>query len=360
MKKTVIQKAITIQSMCDTKTSDIRSTIAQILKLEKEGCDLVRVSVPDKLSALALKEIKKKIHIPLIADIHFDPSLALLAIQNGADKIRINPGNIVKDMKNTQEVEMLKKIIQSAKKSKIPIRIGVNSGSLEKHLIDKYGGPTAKALVESAMNWIKFFESQDFTNLVISIKSTDVQTTIDANELLYKKMKARRHLYPIHLGVTEAGQLISGSVRNAVALGSLLKKGIGDTIRISLTEDPILEVKVAKELLKSLGLYDKEPYIISCPTCARTEIALKPLVKKIEAEIVKLPKSKLIGENGKSLKIAIMGCVVNGPGEAREADFALFGGKNLGAIYAHGKFVKTVAEKDLVKEFMKVIKAELK
>ena len=368
MKKTVIQKAITIQSMCDTKTSDIRSTIAQILKLEKEGCDLVRVSVPDKLSALALKEIKKKIHIPLIADIHFDPSLALLAIQNGADKIRINPGNIVKDRRNTQEVEMLKKIIQSAKKGGIkksqklgiPIRIGVNSGSLEKHLIDKYGGPTAKALVESAMNWIKFFESQDFTNLVISIKSTDVQTTIDANELLYKKMKARRHLYPIHLGVTEAGRLISGSVRNAVALGSLLKKGIGDTIRISLTEDPILEVKVAKELLKSLGLYDKEPYIISCPTCARTEIALKPLVKKIEAEIVKLPKSKLIGENGKSLKIAIMGCVVNGPGEAREADFALFGGKNLGAIYAHGKFVKTVTEKDLVKEFMKVIKAELK
>jgi len=359
-------------------------TVAQILELEREGCDLVRVSVPDKASALALKEIKKRIHIPLIADIHFDPSLALLAIQNGADKIRINPGNIVKDMKNAQELEMLKKIIQAAKKdtakssrkSGIPIRIGVNSGSLEKHLIDKHGGPTAKALVESAMNWIKFFESQNFTNLVISIKSTDVQTTIDANELLYKKMKARSRsvtkskakqqvkqrvisprVYPIHLGVTEAGPLISGSVRNAVALGHLLRKGIGDTIRISLTEDPILEVKVAKELLKSLGLYDKEPYIISCPTCARTEIALKPLVKKIEAEIAKLPKPKLIGKNGKPLKIAVMGCAVNGPGEAREADFALFGGKKLGAIYAHGKFVKSVAEKDLVKEFIKTVNA---
>ncbi len=395
MKKNTVQKDITIQSMCDTKTSDVSATVAQILELEREGCDLVRVSIPDKASALALKEIKKKIHIPLIADIHFDPSLALLAIQNGADKIRINPGNIVKDMRNTQEVEMLKKIIQSAKKgeakkskkggakksqkSGIPLRVGVNSGSLEKHLIDKYGGPTAKALVESAMNWIKFFESQNFTNLVVSIKSTDVQTTIDANELLYKKMNARNssilkskakqqikqrvkstHLYPIHLGVTEAGPLISGAVRSSVALGHLLKKGIGDTIRISLTEDPILEVKVAKELLKSLGLYDKEPYIISCPTCARTEIALKPLVKKIEKEIAKLPKSKLIGEKGKVLKIAVMGCVVNGPGEAREADFALFGGKKLGAIYAHGKFVKTVAEKDLVKEFIKVIKAELK
>ncbi len=357
-RRPVLSKPVTIQSMCDTKTYDIAKTVAQILELEREGCNLVRVSIPDKASAKALKQIKKRIHIPLVADIHFDPSLALLAIENGADKIRINPGNIVRNLKNTDEVEMLKKIIASAHKAKILIRIGVNSGSLEKHLLDKYGGPNAKALVESAMNWIKFFESQNFNSLVISIKSTDVQTTIDANELLFKRLKlhakkTKNNLYPIHLGVTEAGPLISGAVRSSVALSALLRKGIGDTIRISLTEDPVLEVKVAKELLKSLGLYDKEPYIISCPTCARTEIALKPLVKKVTAELENLHIQK-------PLKIAIMGCVVNGPGEAREADFALFGGKKIGAIYAHGKFIKSVAEKNLVKEFIKVIKVELK
>jgi len=359
----IMTKSITIQSMCDTKTYDIAKTVAQILKLEREGCDLVRVSVPDEASAKALKEIKKRIHIPLVADIHFDPRMALLAIDNGADKIRINPGNIVKNLKNEDEVRILKQIIAAAKKAKTPIRIGVNSGSLEKHLLDKHGGPTAKALVASAMNWVKFFESQNFKNLVISIKSTDVQITIAANELLFKRLKShatKTHAtktggrpYPIHLGVTEAGPLISGAVRNSVALGTLLRKGIGNTIRISLTEDPILELKVAKELLKSLGLYDKEPYIISCPTCARTEIALKPLVQKVTTELEKLRIQK-------PLKIAIMGCVVNGPGEAREADFALFGGKKIGAIYAHGKFIKSVVEKDLVKEFIKVIKAELK
>ncbi|HPU95054.1 MAG TPA: flavodoxin-dependent (E)-4-hydroxy-3-methylbut-2-enyl-diphosphate synthase [Candidatus Gracilibacteria bacterium] len=354
----IMTKSITIQSMCDTKTYDIAKTVAQILKLEREGCDLVRVSVPDEASAKALKEIKKRIHIPLVADIHFDPRMALLAIDNGADKIRINPGNIVKNLKNEDEVRILKQIIAAAKKAKTPIRIGVNSGSLEKHLLDKHGGPTAKALVASAMNWVKFFESQNFKNLVISIKSTDVQITIAANELLFKRLKSHAtktggRPYPIHLGVTEAGPLISGAVRNSVALGTLLRKGIGNTIRISLTEDPILELKVAKELLKSLGLYDKEPYIISCPTCARTEIALKPLVQKVTTELEKLRIQK-------PLKIAIMGCVVNGPGEAREADFALFGGKKIGAIYAHGKFIKSVVEKDLVKEFIKVIKAELK
>lgn len=345
---------VAIQSMCDTKTTDIKKTITQILSLEREGCDMVRVAVPDKSSALALKEIKKHIHIPLIADIHFDPNLALLAIKNGADKIRINPGNIAVNDKNLKKLD---EIISAARIAKIPIRIGVNSGSLEPYLINKFGGPTSQALVEAALKWIKYFESKNFEDLVISIKSTDVNTTIETNELLYKKMTERaknspKPLYPIHLGVTEAGPLIPGITRSAIALGTLLRKGIGNTIRISLTEDPVLEVKAAKELLKSLGLYSKEPYLISCPTCGRTEINLKKLVKEIEKEIGKLSKAKFFS---KPLKIAIMGCAVNGPGEAREADFAICGGKKFGSIYKKGKFIKSVPEKLLVKEFIKLI-----
>lgn len=415
-------KQITIQSMCDTKTHDVAKTVAQILQLEREGCDLVRVAIPDIKSAKAIKKIKAKIHIPLIADIHFDPDLAIEAIKNGADKIRINPGNILgpKGLQNKKAIQKLKEIIKAARKAKtsaatklfnpgktgIPIRIGINSGSLEQSLIDKYKGPTSEALVESALSWIKFFESQNFRNLVISIKSTDVNTTIEANELLFKAMQKRAkykkiprssgqksaradflasahasatrvcltaRIYPIHLGVTEAGPLIPGAIRNAVALGHLLRKGIGDTIRISLTETLIKEVKVAKELLKSLGLYNKEPIIISCPTCARTEINLKKLVKEIEKEIWKLSRTnfsvdlsknpvsskirnqKFGKHQPKPLKIAVMGCVVNGPGEAREADFAICGGKNSGAIYKKGKFIKSVPEKLLVKEFIKLI-----
>lgn len=359
-----IRKTVTIQSMCDTKTENVLATVAQIKKLEKEGCDLVRVAIPNEKAAKAIKEIKKHIKIPLIADIHFDPKLALLSIENGADKIRINPGNIVKDISaaSGDDVILLKKIIAAAKVKKIPIRIGVNGGSLEKRLVDKYKGVTPKAMVESAMNWMKFFESQNFTNLVISLKSSDVETTINANELLHKKLtlhskKTKRPSYKIHLGVTEAGTLIPGITKSAVALGHLLRKGIGDTIRISLTEDPLFEVKAAKELLKSIGLYTKEPIIISCPTCGRTEINLKALTRQIETGL-KTVATKL--PHDKPLKIAVMGCVVNGPGEALEADFAICGGKGLGAIYAHGKFVKSVPEKMLVKEFLKMIASKKK
>lgn len=348
------KRQISIQSMCDTKTENVSATVKQILELEREGCDMVRVAVPTIETAKAIAQIKRRIHIPLVADIHFDPKLALEAIKAGADKVRINPGNIVRNLKNADELNLLKKIIEAAKSKKIPIRIGVNSGSLEKHLVDKYGGPTPKALVESALKWIAFFESQKFINLVISIKSTDTETTIEANELLYKALKRRiaktkRPIYKIHLGVTEAGTLIPGITRNAIALSHLLRKGIGDTIRISLTESPIFEIKAAKELLKALNLYTKEPIIISCPTCGRTEIDLKNLVKQVENGLKKLKIKK-------AYKIAIMGCVVNGPGEAAESDFAICGGKKMGAIYRKGKLVKTCPEKVLVKEFLKLIK----
>jgi len=345
------QRKITIQSMCDTKTENVAQTIKQILALEKEGADLVRVAVPTKKAALALKQIKRRTHVPIVADIHFDPNLALLSIENGADKIRINPGNI-------NDKDLLTKIAKAAKRKKIPIRIGVNSGSLETSLVDKHGGPTPKALVESAITWVKFFEKIPFKNLTISIKSADVEATIQANELLYQKLKRRKTPYPIHLGVTSAGPLLPGVTRNAIALGHLLRKGIGDTIRISLTADPIQEIKAAKELLKALGLYDKEPTLISCPTCGRTEVDLKVLVGELEKELAKvLPK---IPAHKRNVKIAAMGCVVNGPGEAREADYAICGGKKLGAIYKKGKHVKTVPEKELIKELLKLIKKDAK
>jgi (E)-4-hydroxy-3-methylbut-2-enyl-diphosphate synthase len=331
-------KKITIQSMCDTKTTAVAQTVKQIKQLEKEGCDLVRVAVPDLASAKALSKIKRQIKIPLIADIHFNPDLAIAAIENGADKIRINPGNI-------KDEKVLAKIAAAAKKRKIPIRIGVNSGSFNSK-------PTPGNLADEAIKWVKFFESQKFKNLVISIKSSDPHVVIEANEILYTKLKRRKTPYPIHLGVTEAGTLIPGITKSTFALAPLLGKGIGDTIRISLTEDPVLEIKAAKELLKSLGLYTKEPLIISCPTCGRTEIDLKKLTKEIEKELAKM-KFK---PRKKPMKIAVMGCVVNGPGEAREADYAICGGRAQGAIYKNGKHLKTTTENQLVKEFIKLIK----
>jgi len=329
------KRLVTIQSMCDTKTENVAQTVKQIKALENEGCELVRVAVPNMKAAKAISKIRRQIHIPLIADIHFDPALAIVAIQNGADKIRINPGNI-------SDENALKNIIKEAKKHKTTIRIGINSGSFRR-------APTPKNLVNEALKQIKFFESHAFKDLVISIKSSDIKTTIDANELLFKSLKRRKTPYPIHLGLTEAGTLISGITKSTLALGHLLKKGIGDTIRISLTEDPILEIKVAKELLKAIGLYTKEPTIISCPTCGRTEINLKKLTKEIEDGIKKLKITR-------PLKIAVMGCVVNGPGEARHADYAICGGKSAGALYEHGRFVKSIPEKNLVKEFLKLIK----
>lgn len=335
------KKNVTIQSMCATRTTDIKKTVAQIKALEKEGCDLVRVAIPDIASANAIPFIKKQISIPLIADIHFDPALAIAAIKNGADKIRINPGNI-------NDKKALREVITQAREHKIPIRIGINSGSIN--------ASAPKALVESAISWIKFFEKEKFKNLTISIKSPDPNIVIQANRLLHKTLTKRKTLYPIHLGVTEAGPLIPGITKNVLALGTLLKEGIGDTIRISLTEDPILEIKAAKELLKSLGLYTKEPIIISCPTCARTEINLKKLVKEIETALHTIE----FKPHKTPLKIAIMGCVVNGPGEAREATYAICGGKKKGAIYHKGKFLKTVPENSLAKTFIKIMKQDNK
>jgi len=336
-----VKKQITIQSMCDTKTQDVAATVIQIKALEKEGCDLIRVAVPNFQAAEAIMAIKKQIKIPLVADIHFDPNLAIESLKNGADKIRINPGNI-------DDKKKIREIIKEAKKKKAAIRIGVNAGSLEKDILKKHGHPTAKAMVESAVRWVKFFEDENFRNLYISIKSSDVDVVIEANRLLFKKIGDK---YKIHLGVTEAGPLIAGVTKHALALGSLLKEGIGDTIRISLTDSPLNEIKAAKELLKVLGLYTKEPTIISCPTCGRTEVDLKEIVSKIETELKKIE----FGSN-KLIKIAVMGCIVNGPGEAREADFAICGGLGQGAIYKKGKFIKSVDEKNLVKEFIFEIK----
>lgn len=333
--------------MCDTKTENVAQTVRQIRALEDEGCDLVRVAIPTLKAAKAIPKIRRQIHIPLIADIHFDPALAIAAINAGADKIRINPSNI-------KDKAELKRIAALAKKRKIPIRIGINAGSFSATRTSARAHihpPTPQALVKEAIKWIKFFESESFRNLVISIKSSDIETTIKANELLHQALKRRKTPYPIHLGLTEAGTLIQGITKSTITLSHLLKKGIGNTIRLSLTENPIQGVKAAKELLKALGLYTKEPTIISCPTCGRTEIDLKSLVKKIEDGIKKLKIKK-------PLRIAVMGCVVNGPGEARHADYAICGGRKIGAIYKHGRFVKSVPEKALVKEFLKLIKGE--
>lgn len=321
---------IVIQSMCNTKTSDVKKTASQIKKLEKLGCEMVRVAVPDIKAAEKLSQIKKKIKIPLIADIHFDADLALEAIRRGADKIRINPGNI-------SDKEKLREIIQMAKKKNVAIRIGVNAGSLEK----KYGHPTPQALVASCLKWVKFFEKEKFRKLVLSAKSSNVLDTIKAYELLAEKCD-----YPLHIGVTEAGILIPGITKNAIGIGSLLQKGIGDTIRVSLAAPPEKEIVTAKEILKSLGLYKKEPEIIACPSCGRAEIDVIKLAKEVEQKICGLKKN---------LKIAVMGCIVNGPGEAREADFGIAGGKKCGIVFRKGKVVNTVSESRLVSELMKII-----
>lgn len=326
---------IVIQSMCSTKTENARATVAQILKLERAGCDLIRIAVPNIDAANKIPLIKKQIHIPLIADIHFDYRSAVKSIENGADKVRINPGNIGGESR-------VQEILNAAKKHKTAIRLGVNSGSLEQHLWDKYKRPSSEAMIESALNWIRFFEKNHFYNFAVSIKSSDVPDTVLAYELLAEKCD-----YPLHLGVTEAGLLPYGSIKSAVGIGALLLKGIGDTIRVSLTADPVEEIKVCKHILKSLHLYDKEPEIISCPTCGRTEINLIKLAKETEKRLFKL---------GKPLKVAVMGCMVNGPGEAREADWGIAGGRNKGAIFRKGKILKWVKEKDLVDELMKIIK----
>ncbi|MDD7410472.1 flavodoxin-dependent (E)-4-hydroxy-3-methylbut-2-enyl-diphosphate synthase [Fusobacterium gastrosuis] len=330
---------IIIQSMTNTNTADIKATITQINELEKAGCQLVRVTVNNLKAAEAIKEIKKEINIPLVADIHFDYQLALIAIENGIDKLRINPGNIGSD-------ENVEKVVLAAKEKKIPIRIGVNSGSIEKEILEKYGKPCTEALVESAMYHVKLLEKFGFYDIVISLKSSNVRMMIDA----YRKISELTD-YPLHLGVTEAGTKFQGTVKSAIGIGSLLIDGIGDTMRVSLTENPVEEIKVAKEILKVLDLSDEGVEIISCPTCGRTEIDLINLAKQVEKEFE---------DEKRKFSIAVMGCVVNGPGEAKEADYGIAAGRGTGILFKKGEIVKKVSEKDLLEELKNLIREDLK
>lgn len=330
---------IIIQSMTNTNTADIKATIAQINELEKAGCQLVRVTVNNLKAAEAIKEIKKEINIPLVADIHFDYKLALIAIENGIDKLRINPGNIGSD-------ENVEKVVLAAKEKKIPIRIGVNSGSIEKEILEKYGKPCTEALVESAMYHVKLLEKFGFYDIVISLKSSNVRMMIDA----YRKISELTD-YPLHLGVTEAGTKFQGTVKSAIGIGSLLIDGIGDTMRVSLTENPVEEIKVAKEILKVLDLSDEGVEIISCPTCGRTEIDLINLAKQVEKEFE---------DEKRKFSIAVMGCVVNGPGEAKEADYGIAAGRGTGILFKKGEIIKKVSEKDLLEELKNLIREDLK
>ena len=332
---------VLIQSMTNTKTQDVKSTVAQIKELEKAGCDIIRCAVPNMEAALAFKEIKKAINIPLVADIHFDYRLAIAAMENGADKIRINPGNIGSE-------EKLRAVIDVAKKYQVPIRVGVNSGSLEKEILEKYGTVTSEALVESALNNAKLIEDMDYHNLVISIKSSNVMECIKAHELI-----AARTDIPLHVGITESGSLISGNIKSSVGLGIILYQGIGDTIRVSLTGNPVEEIKSAKMILKALGLRKGGAEIVSCPTCGRTDIDLIGLEEKV---------NKLLDDYmDLDIKVAVMGCIVNGPGEAREADLGICGGKNAGLIIKKGEIIKRLPESELLtglKDELDILKAE--
>lgn len=325
---------VIIQSMTNTPTADVEKTVNQIKKLQEEGCQLVRVTVNTEEAAKKIKEIKEKIDIPLVADIHFDYRLALLAIENGIDKLRINPGNIGSD----EKVEI---VVKKAMEKSVPIRIGVNSGSLEKTILEKYGKPTSDAMVESALYHMRLLEKFNFTDIIISLKSSNVKMMVEA----YRKL-AKLCNYPLHLGVTEAGTAFQGTIKSAIGIGSLLVDGIGDTIRVSLTEDPVEEIKVAKEILKVLGLKEVGVEIVSCPTCGRTEIDLIGLAHQVEKEFEKVDKK---------IKIAVMGCVVNGPGEAKEADYGVAGGKGVGVLFKKGEIIKKVDEGDILKELKKLI-----
>ncbi len=320
---------VAIQSMTNTKTEDVKATVNQILRLEKAGCEIVRCAAPTMEAAEALGEIKRQIHIPLVADIHFDYRLAIAAIEHGVDKIRINPGNI-------GDGDKLRAVVEKAKEYEIPIRVGVNSGSLEKHLVEKYGGVTAEGLVESAFDKIHMIEAFGYDNLVVSIKSSDVLMCVKAHELL-----AEECAYPLHVGITEAGTLLSGNIKSSVGLGIILHQGIGDTIRVSLTGDPAEEIKSAKLILKTLGLRKGGIEVVSCPTCGRTKIDLIGLANQVETMVADIPLD---------IKVAVMGCVVNGPGEAREADIGIAGGDGKGMIMKKGQVIKTVKEEELLTE----------
>ena len=325
---------ILIQSMTNTKTEDVEATVAQILELERVGCEIIRCTVPNEEAAKALAEIKKQIHIPLVADIHFDYKMAIAAMENGADKIRINPGNI-------GSKEKVKAVVDVAKERNIPIRVGVNSGSLEKNLVEKYGGVTAEGIVESALDKVHMIEDLGYRNMVISIKSSDVMMCVKAHEIL-----AAQTEYPLHVGITESGTVQSGNIKSAVGLGIILYQGIGDTIRVSLTGNPVEEIKSAKLILRTLGLRKGGIEVVSCPTCGRTRIDLIGLATKVE---------KLVEDYPLDIKVAVMGCAVNGPGEAKEADLGIAGGLGEGLLIKKGEIVRKVPEEQL----LAVLKDEL-
>ena len=318
---------VAIQSMTNTRTEDVEATVAQILELERAGCQIIRCAVPTMEAAQALAKIKEKIHIPLVADIHFDYRLAIAAIENGADKIRINPGNI-------GARERVQAVVDKAKEYQVPIRVGVNSGSLEKHLVEKYKGVTAEGLVESAMDKVHMIEEMGYDNLVVSIKSSDVMMCVKAHELI-----ADRCQYPLHVGITESGTLLAGNIKSSIGLGLILNQGIGDTIRVSLTGAPVEEIKSAKLILKTLGLRKGGIEVVSCPTCGRTKIDLIGLANQVEQMAADIPLD---------IKVAVMGCVVNGPGEAKEADIGIAGGIGEGLLIKKGQVVKKVKEDQLL------------
>ncbi|MCD7737674.1 MAG: flavodoxin-dependent (E)-4-hydroxy-3-methylbut-2-enyl-diphosphate synthase [Lachnospiraceae bacterium] len=318
---------ILIQSMTNTPTEDVNATVAQIQRLEQAGCEIIRCTVPTKEAAAALPEIKKQIHIPLVADIHFDYRMALAAMENGADKIRINPGNI-------GDIDRVKAVVREAKDRQIPIRVGVNSGSLEKNLVEKYHGVTAAGIVESALDKVKLIEDLGYDNLVVSIKSSDVLMCVEAHDLLSEQTD-----HPLHVGITEAGTVWSGNIKSAIGLSLILSRGIGDTIRVSLTGDPVEEIKSAKLILRTLGLREGGIEVVSCPTCGRTKIDLISLANQVETMAASYPLN---------IKVAVMGCVVNGPGEAKEADIGIAGGISEGLLIKKGQIVKKVPEAELL------------
>ena len=328
------ENRVSIQSMCNTKTKDVDATVKQIIDLENAGCEIIRVACLDLEDAKAIKQIKEKIHIPIVADIHFDYKIALEAINSGVDKVRINPGNI-------GSKEKVKAVVDECKNKKIPIRIGVNAGSLEKDLLEKYGKPTAEAMVESAKKHVDILEELEFYDIVISLKASDLDLCIKAYELASKEFN-----YPLHLGITEAGTEFSGTVKSSIGLGVLLREGIGNTIRVSLSDDPIKEIRVAKEILKDCNLYKKTPTLIACPTCGRTQIDLIPIAKEMEDFLQTIESN---------IKVAVMGCVVNGPGEAREADIGIAGGKDEAVLFKKGKIIKKIPQNQIVEVLKKEI-----
>ncbi len=329
---------ISVQSMTNTKTTDTEATVAQINALQAAGCDIVRLAVPDMEAAKNLGNIIAKVKVPLVADIHFDYRLALEAINQGISALRLNPGNIGSE-------ERVRAVVKEAKEHHIPIRIGVNAGSLDKTLLEKYGGVTAEALVESALQHVRILEQQDFYDMKISLKAHDVPLTLEAYQLMSEKVD-----YPLHLGITEAGTARTGMIKSAVGIGALLAQGIGDTFRISLTGDPVVEVKVANEILKSLGMREYGPTLISCPTCGRTCIDLAGIADQVEERLSDIKEP---------ISVAVMGCVVNGPGEAKGADVGIAGGNGVGLVFRKGEIIRKVDEKDLVEELFKEIDAIL-